>query len=157
MRSVAVRIAVLGCMTMLFAVPSMAFQTRLYDPVTKTWKEVPQSFKGNGIIMLFKPGGDNSKAIAAVDFNGKIDFMSTGVVSGENALLSIRKLSPPGYDPSTPGTWQKITKSELVQGRVVITTDSGETFTLYGFEGNFTAWFEPGRVIPEPPKPDTNK
>jgi hypothetical protein len=160
MRSIVMRVVMLAGLFVWGATLSLALQTKVLDPATGQWKEVPQAIQSVGdnsiIIWLFKPDGGESNAIAAVEAKGKIEFMSSGIVSGEGSLIDLRFFDPPDYDPQKPGKWQKITKAELVQGRVVITLEDGGVFTIYSIGGNFSALIVPGRVVPEPPKPATN-
>jgi hypothetical protein len=151
----------LACLSVWSA---MAFQVKEYDPASKSWKEMPSAYRtlgdSSGFLWLYKFDRGDSKAIAAVEFKGSIEFFSFGVVSinppplmsptGEKSLITLLKFNPPDYDPHT-GQRQKITKSDLVEGRVVIATDTGETFTIYGLSGNFSGTIEPGRVIPGAP------
>ncbi len=160
MKAVLIRIVLLAGLLGWGAAASLAAQVKVYDPSTGKWKEAPQAVEAMGdnaaIIWLFKPdSGADSKAIAAVELKGRMEFMSSGIVSGEQSLVDLRFFDPPDFNPETPGKWQKIAKAELIQGRVVLTLDDGRVFTMYGMSG-FSAVIEPGRVIPEPPKPAAN-
>lgn len=157
MKPTAARVVLLAWLFVNVAVVSPALQViRKYDPATKTWKEAPQSIEAIGdksaYIELFRPEGGDSKSIAALELKGSLEFMSTGIVKGEESMVSVGFFDPPTYDQTKPAKWQKITKAELVQGRVVITMEDAKVFTIYGVNG-FSAVIEPGRVIPEPPKP----
>jgi hypothetical protein len=159
MRSVPVRAALLASLFVCGVSLLSALQVKEYDPATGKWTEAQQFIRpvgGNSVIIwLFKPDGSESKAIAAVESTGEIGFTSTGIATGAESLSDLRFFDPPNYDPTTPGKWQKITKAELAQGRVVVTMDDGRIFTIYGLRG-FSAIIESGRVIPESPKPPAN-
>ncbi len=160
MRTISARTILLIWLCLVCGAGVAAAQTTVYDPATGKWNEVPQAFEptpgSSVIIWLFSPGSDNSKAIAAVEAKDKVLFMSTGIVSGQDSFADLRFFDPPDYDPQKPGKWLKITKTELVQGRAIVTLEDGKVWTIYGLMPSFSGMIAPGRAVPEPPKPAAN-
>ena len=78
-------------------------------------------------VELYKRVGTSHRLIrfAIVEVDGSIWFTSKGIKSG---VGSLRRLQ---LDSSDDDKWLSITKQRLVNGRAVITTEDGKTYTIF--------------------------
>jgi hypothetical protein len=98
---------------------------------------------GNNTIKvgLYKKTGSEFKLAATAEVKGTITFNSKGIVSGAD---TIRRLQ----FPEARDKWVSVSKSELVGGRAVITTDDGNIYTVFNLGiGPFAGQIESGRIV----------
>jgi len=95
---------------------------------------------GNNVvkIALYKYAGKEFKLAAIAELKGRITFNSKGIVSGVDGLLRLQLAE-------AKDKWIPITKRELVDGRAVITTEDGKTYTIFNLDiGPFAGQIESG-------------
>jgi len=76
-------------------------------------------------IPLFKEEGKEFKRFAIVEIKGSVGIGADGIVNGADSFLRLQLLQD-------KDKWLKITKRELVQGRLVVTTENGDMYTIWG-------------------------
>lgn len=94
-----------------------------------------------GNIGLYKQvDKDNFTQVAIVEIKGSIEFGSAGIMKGgENAFLRLQTTD-------APDKWLNIVKKELVNGRVIITTEDKKVYTIYDLQGNYVGKIASGRT-----------
>ena len=94
-----------------------------------------------GTIGLYKQiDKDNFQQVALAEIKGSIEFGSAGILKGgENAFVRLQTTD-------APDKWLNIVKKELVNGRVVITTENNKVYTIYDLQGNYVGRIASGRA-----------
>lgn len=94
-------------------------------------------------IALYKQEGNDSKMMAIAEIKGTVEFGPDGISKGgENAFVRLQTTD-------APDKWVDITKRELVNGRVIVTTDEAKVFTIFDLQGDFAGKIAVGRVTGE--------
>src|SRR6185369_3454776 len=85
-----------------------------------------------GNLALFEQKGEKYEKFALVEVKGKIVMDASGIAKGADCFLRLQTVAK-------PNRWVKITKRELIKGRLVVTTEDGQVFTIYDLSGtNYT-------------------
>ncbi len=88
---------------------------------------VASGYEGAPIeVSLYKRVGisDRLRLFATVEVYGSIWFTSKGIKRGVDSLRRLQL-------DSAEGKWLSITKRKLINGRAVITTEDGKTYTIF--------------------------
>ena len=117
----------LGLMTVILPPSAIAQSMAISTLADKTGK-----------IALYKPEGKKLKCFALLEIKGRIEFGDAGILKGEEAFLRLQTID-------APDKWLKITKQELIKGKVVITTEDNKIYTIYDLQGDYIGKIMSGR------------
>lgn len=94
-------------------------------------------------IALYRQDGNDFKMMAIAEIKGTVEFGPDGIAKGgENAFVRLQTTD-------SPDKWADITKKELVNGRVIVTTEEAKVFTIFDLQGDFAGKIAVGRVTGE--------
>lgn len=84
-------------------------------------------------MALYKEIDKEYKLFAYVEIKGRITFTTQGILSGEEGFLRLQLIE-------AKDKWIPITKRELVEGKVIITTEDGKKYSIFNLGiGDFAA------------------
>jgi len=95
-----------------------------------------------GTIGLYKPNGTSTFAL--VEFKGNLEWGTDGIHCCKEAFLRLQTAE-------APDKWLNIISSDLVKGRVIVTTEENKVYTIFNLQGNYFGRIEVGRVLGENP------
>lgn len=105
---------------------------------------------GTATCALHMPDGDGDKRVGFLEFEGEIEFDASGIIRIEESLLKVLIVDDYAAEEGYPENWENITETTLVSGRAVITTEDGDTWTIYGFQDYGVAMIVEGEAVEEP-------
>lgn len=132
-----------SCRTVLFTVLGLALMASILQANALGQSMFISTVGDNtGTLALYKSEGKEFKQFALIEIKGSIEFGTAGILKGEEAFLRIQTID-------APEKWLKITKRELIKGRVVITTEDKKVYTIYDLQGNYVGKIMHGSVEPK--------
>ncbi len=109
---------------------------------------------GSVLISLYRSTGDKNAPVAMLEVKGSLWFNSIGIVGSLDGLQSLGfpKDKTQSIAEGVPLQWLKITTRSLVQGKALVTTEDGNSYTIFNL-GGFSGEIEPvapGTPMPQP-------